>query len=78
MLPQGPHPEIEVEMDEQDHRKGLSDKHRDTQSVSSDEPTPEGTGDTGSVPNDGTVRSRIVVREGRRREALKKRPPSST
>ncbi|NTG08855.1 hypothetical protein [Rhizobium rhizogenes] len=65
-------------MDEQDHRKALGDKQPDTQLVKSDDKEFNDTSDVGSILRDNTVRSRIVIKEGRRRESLKKRRPFST
>lgn len=72
------YPPVEAEMDEQDERKGLGDKRPDTGFVESDDKGLDGASNVGSTSNEDTVRSRIVVRQGRRRETLKKRRPSST
>lgn len=61
-------------MDEQHDKKRLGDKHSNIRSVTSG----DGAGDTGSIPRDDTIRARIIVKEGRRRESLKKRRPSDT
>lgn len=65
-------------MDEEGEKKGLGSKRKDTYSVNSNDKEFDSTVDTGLTPRDDTVRPRIVVKEGRRREALKKRRPSNT
>jgi hypothetical protein len=59
-------------MDERRDKNSLGDKPPDSRSMISG----DGAGDIGSVPRDDTVRRRIIVKEGRRRESLKKRGPS--
>lgn len=64
-------------MGEQDDTERLGDKDSNPRAVSSGDRERNSTPDIGLTPRDHTVRARIVVTQGRRREVLKKRRPSS-